>query len=367
MMNWFELINSNQVQSPSLLVYPDRIKYNAELMIAIAESADRLRPHIKTHKMAEIIDIQQSLGIRNFKCATLREAEILAKSGAKEVLLAMQPVAFQLNNYLELISDHPEVNFSTIVDNIGSAQNLSKAAEESGLILELWLDINNGMDRTGVRPGKKALKVYKHLCNDANVKVRGLHVYDGHIHAPDLEDRTLKCNEDYIHIEQLKNDLERDGFAVPGIVAGGTPTFPIHKKREGVELSPGTPLLWDAGYGSHYEDLEFKHAAVLFTRIVSKPGKNLLCMDLGHKSVASEMDLPRVVFLGDHDFKQISQSEEHLVVQCPNSQVYEVGQELYAIPIHICPTVTKYPEVFTVENNKVIGSWEVAARDHALN
>ena len=366
-MNWFELTNSDQVQSPSLLVFPDRIKYNTKMMIEIADSADRLRPHIKTHKMAEIIDIQLSLGIRSFKCDTLSEAEILAKSGAEDVLLAMQPVSFQLNKYFELVLNYPEVNFSTIVDNIGSARKLSAAAKDLGLIPELWLDINNGMDRTGVRPEKEAQMIYKHLCKDPQVKVRGLHVYDGHIHTPNLKDRTVKCDEDYMPVEQLKDDLERDGFAVPLIVAGGTPTFPIHIKREGVELSPGTPLLWDEGYGSHYKDLEFLHAAVLITRIVSKPGKNLICLDLGHKSVASEMELPRVAFLGEHDFEQVSHSEEHLVIQCSNSHDYEIGQELYALPIHICPTVSKYPNALTVKENKVVGSWKVAARDHTLN
>jgi len=92
MMNWFELKDSRKIESPCLLVFPDRIQYNAELMLKMAGNVDRLRPHIKTHKMAEVIEIQLELGISKFKCATISEAALLAKSGASDVLLAMQPV-----------------------------------------------------------------------------------------------------------------------------------------------------------------------------------------------------------------------------------------------------------------------------------
>ena len=366
-MEWYELSDSDQVQSPSLLVFPERIKYNAELMTEMAKSIDRLRPHIKTHKMAEIIKIQLDLGITKYKCATLKEAEVLAKSGAKDILLAMQPVSYQLKKYVEMILNYPGITFSTIVDNSITARELHNAAIESELILNVWLDLNNGMDRTGIQPGKEAEELFIHLCDDPYLLIQGFHVYDGHIHQEDPILRAQQCDQDYEAITKLKNRLENNGFMVPEIIAGGTPTFPIHQKRTGVQLSPGTPLLWDAGYGSNYKDLEFLLAAVLFTRIVSKPNNNLLCLDLGHKSVASEMNLPRVAFLGNHEFQQISQSEEHLVVKCLNSDSYEIGQGFYAVPIHICPTVAKYPEALTVQDNKVIGSWQIAARDHNIN
>jgi len=153
----------------------------------------------------------------------------------------------------------------------------------------------------------------------------------------------------------------------PLIIAGGTPTFPIHEKRTGVELSPGTPLLWDHGYGVNYQDLKFLPAAVLLTRIISKPGPDLLCFDLGHKSVASEMKLPRVHFLGNNNsFQQISHNEEHLVVKYKDNSTYNIGDAFYALPMHICPTVAKYPYVFSVKNHEINGVWEVTARDHYL-
>lgn len=366
-MKWYEISLTEEVISPSLLIYPDRVEINANKMIHIAGDTSYLRPHIKTHKMAEIIDLQLKLGILKFKCATIAEAELLAISRAQDILLAMQPVSIQIDRLLQLILTYPGSKFSTVVDNLDSMEELSRKANLAGITLDLWLDINNGMNRTGIQPGDKAKTLYKVMTNIPNINPRGLHVYDGHIHTSNPEQRKKDCDKDFNPIITMKKELEQAGILVDTIVAGGTPTFPIHQKRKGLELSPGTPLLWDEAYQSAYPDLDFIPAAVLMTRIISKPLKDHICLDLGHKSVASEMQLPRVKFLGEHNFQHVSQSEEHLVVKCPNSDKYKIGQCLYAIPSHICPTVAKYPKALTVKNNTVTGYWLVAARNQYLN
>jgi D-serine deaminase-like pyridoxal phosphate-dependent protein len=366
-MEWYELKDSSKVESPSLLVYPDRIKYNAELMLKIAKDPSRLRPHIKTHKMAEIIEIQLKLGISKFKCATLSEAALLGKCGAKDILLAMQPVGIQIEKFLSLANDYPNSVFSTLVDNELSATEISKQALARKQNANIWIDINNGMNRTGISPDNKALALYKLLLSHPGLNLKGLHVYDGHIHTSEINDRENECDKAFLAVQLLSQKLVALKFTKPLIIAGGTPTFPIHEKRTGVELSPGTPLLWDHGYGTNYQDLKFLPAAVLLTKIISKPGPNLLCFDLGHKSVASEMKLPRVHFLGNRDsFTQISQSEEHLVVECKDNSTYKIGDAYYAVPIHICPTVAKFPYVFSIKNHEITDKWQVTARDHYL-
>ena len=366
-MHWYELKDSIQAESPSLLVYPDRIQFNAELMLKIAKDSSRLRPHIKTHKMAEIIKIQLELGISKFKCATLSEAALLGMCGTKDILLAMQPVGIQIEKFLSLCDDYPNSVFSTLVDNDFSAKEISKQALTKKQNANIWLDINNGMNRTGIDPDSKALKLYEKLSKHSGLNLKGLHVYDGHIHDSEINDREKECNKAFLKVELLIKKIEELDLPKPLIIAGGTPTFPIHEKRTGIELSPGTPLLWDHGYGTNYRDLEFLPAAVLLTKVISKPGSNLLCLDLGHKSVASEMELPRVQFLGQQEsFVQISQSEEHLVVKCHDGSNYQVGDTCYAVPVHICPTVAKYPYVFSVKNHEITDKWEVQARDHYL-
>jgi D-serine deaminase-like pyridoxal phosphate-dependent protein len=335
-------------------------------MIRMAGHVSRLRPHIKTHKTAEIIMLQLEQGIHKFKCATIAEAELLAQCGAQDVLLALQPVEANVGAFFALMGRYPKTLFSTLVDNGHSLQEMASMAAAQGTTVSLWMDINNGMDRTGIEPNERATALYTSMAAHPHVVEKGFHVYDGHLHGSDPLQRKIACDLAFEKVLQLKNALKKKGLAPSTIVAGGTPTFPIHAQREGVETSPGTPLLWDAGYGNSFLDLDFLPAAVLATRVISKPKSDLVCFDLGHKLVASEMPLPRVRFLSLEGDEQLSQSEEHLVIRHPRAQEMAVGDLHYAIPMHICPTVAKYPTLLPVVKNEIVGQWKVAARDHRL-
>jgi len=364
--NWYEVANTSDLTSPSLLVYPERIEENIRTMISISGSVSNLRPHIKTHKMAEIVKMQQRHGIQKFKCATIAEAELLGQCEAHDILLAMQPVEANINRFFDLMDAFPKSLFSTLVDNEITLSQIAKKAAEKNKIAALYLDINSGMNRTGCLPNERATALYNTMENNPNIAARGLHVYDGHIRNSGIQERTEVCDAAFQKILDLKDAIKKEGIIVPDIIAGGSPSFPIHGKRKGVDASPGTTLLWDARYGDLFPDMPFLHAAILFIRIISKPAENILCFDLGHKSVACEMGFPRIQILGLEGSQQIGQSEEHLVVQTQHANKFEVGDGFYAIPIHICPTVAKYEEVVTVSDGTIIGSWKVAARNQKI-
>ena len=364
--DWFKLENTHEISTPSLVVFPKRILHNIKLMIEIAGGTESLRPHIKTHKMSEIIKMQIDNGINKFKCATITEAELLAKSGAKDILLAIQPTGKNISRFISLIEIYPESIFSTIVDNEYSLNEINNRAKEKKISVSIWLDINNGMNRTGVEPNNEACSIFQKIASASNLNAKGLHVYEGHIRESDYSERKHVCDNAFSHVLDLKKNIEKKGILIDKIVAGGTPTFPIHAKRENVEVSPGTSLLWDDRYGTAFEDLKFIHSAVLIGSIISKPSKDLLCINLGHKSVASEMDFPRLSFLNLKNTEQIGHSEEHLVVKCNESDKYPVGMICYSIPSHICPTVPKFSKVLTVDEGEVIGEWKVSARDNMI-
>ncbi len=363
---WYPLSDTSNIKSPSLLVYPERIEENIRTMISMAGGFSHLRPHIKTHKMAEIVQMQQRHGIQKFKCATIAEAELLGQCKAEDVLLAMQPVGANIERFFRLMDAFPNTAFSTLVDNPKTLEEIGKIATTKNKIASLYLDINNGMNRTGCQPDHKAVVLYRAMEEHPHIIAKGLHVYDGHIRDPEITDRTHRCNAAFDQVLKLKEAIKKDGIIVPNLVAGGSPSFPIHSKRPKVEPSPGTTLLWDARYGGLFPDMPFLHAAVLFIRIISKPTENTICFDLGHKSVAPEMDFPRVQILGLENSEQIGQSEEHLVVRSNRAHEFEVGDAFYAIPIHICPTVAKYEEVLTVVEGTITGSWKVAARNQRI-
>ena len=364
--DWFKLENTDEIITPSLVVFPKRILHNIKLMIEIAGGTESLRPHIETHKMSEIIKMQIDNGINKFKCATITEAELLAKSGAKDILLAIQPTGKNISRFISLIKIYPESIFSTIVDNEYSLNEINNRAIEEKISVSIWLDINNGMNRTGVEPNNEACSIFQKIASASNLNAKGLHVYDGHIRESDYSKRKQVCDNAFSHVLALKKNIEKKGILIDKIVAGGTPTFPIHAKRENVEVSPGTSLLWDDRYGTAFEDLKFIHSAVLIGSIISKPSKDLICINLGHKSVASEMDFPRLSFLNLKNTEQIGHSEEHIVVKCNESDKYPVGMICYSIPSHICPTVPKFSKVLTVDEGEVIGEWKVSARDNMI-
>lgn len=363
---WYYIKDTSSLNSPSLLVYPERIEENILTMVSMAGSISNLRPHIKTHKAAEIIKMQQGHGIQKFKCATIAEAELLGQCNAEDVLLAMQPVVANIDRFFKLMSSYPKTRFSALVDNATTLSQITEKAQFKNKIISLFLDINSGMHRTGCIPNEKAQTLYTSMEKNPHIHACGLHVYDGHIHQSDIATRTNACNQAFDKVLNLKEVLKKNGIIVPDIIAGGSPTFPIHALRKGVDTSPGTTLLWDAGYGKNFPDMHFIPAAVLFIRIISKPAENTLCFDLGHKSIAPEMSFPRVLILGLEDSKQTGQSEEHLIVKTQRSDEFQVGDSFYAIPTHICPTVAKYNEMLTVKNREITGAWKVAARNQKI-
>jgi D-serine deaminase-like pyridoxal phosphate-dependent protein len=366
--NWFTLTEPNELNTPALLVYPERIKYNLNLLKSMIDDVTRLRPHVKTHKCPEVVLLTMAAGIQKFKCATIAEAEMLGICQAKDVLLAYQPIGPKINRFIKLIKAYPLTLFSCLVDNEQSAQNIALHALNAGLQIDVYIDLNVGMNRTGIAPGQEALQLYLDCAAKNGMNPVGLHAYDGHIRDTDLKIRTTRCDAWFLVVEKLQQDIKKKGHPEPIIIAGGTPTYSVHCKRKKVECSPGTFIYMDEGYGSAFNDIAFLQAAMIATRIISRPDETKLCLDVGHKSVAAENPLDkRVFFLDARDLEPISQSEEHLVVEAMKGHLYKVGEVLYGLPYHICPTVALYEKVYTVENYEVTGKWRNIARDREIN
>jgi D-serine deaminase-like pyridoxal phosphate-dependent protein len=362
---WFKLANEAEIPSPALLVYVERAEENIRRMIAMAGGPERLRPHVKTHKMPALIERQLRAGIRKFKCATIAEAEMTARAGAPDVLLAIQAVGPNIDRLIKLIRACPQTKFSTIVDNPEIAKQLSAAAKAASLTIDVLVDIDVGMHRSGVPAEVLGVSVFLVIKTLPGLRAAGLHVYDGHIHDADPNARAQHADEAFEPVIRFVKSLREAGSEIHTIVAGGTPTFPMHAKRAGVECSPGTCVLHDVGYAQKFPDLDFQIAAAVLTRVISK-GPGQICLDLGHKSVASENPQPRAEFPQLPDAKPIMHSEEHLVLETSAAREIEVGQAFYAFPKHICPTVALYSEAVAVVNRVGGERWPVTARNRIL-
>jgi len=373
--HWFDVVDAATLPSPGLLIYYERLEYNLKRMLEMAGGPERLRPHIKTHKMRDVVAMQLASGITKFKCATLAEAAMAAGAAVPDLLLAYQPVGPAARQLASLATAFPETQFSTIADEAAAVHHLSAAlasvsqpsAPGPELCVQVLIDLDTGQHRTGIGVGPEAVELYRLIASLPHLKPGGLHAYDGHIGNQDLAQRAAASETAFAPVNTLRDELEAAGLPVPRVVVGGSPTFPIHARRDGVECSPGTFVFWDAGYAQKLPDLDFKPAALVLTRVVSKPGINRLCLDLGHKAIASEMPQPRAQFLNLPDANPILHSEEHLVVETSRAKEFKVGDALYALPWHICPTVALHSAATVIEGGRAVKRWTVSARNREVN
>src|SRR5690606_15746326 len=140
--------------------------------------------------------------------------------------------------------------------------------------------------------GPPAMELIEQIEKRPGIRVVGLHVYDGHIHTVDMKERKHECDEAFRPVLEMNRKLQELGYALT-IVAGGSPTFPIHIRRMNVECSPGTFIYWDKGYQDMLPEQKFEPAALVVSRVISHPGDKIFCLDLGHKSIAAENPLNR--------------------------------------------------------------------------
>ena len=365
--NWYIIQDAEKLDTPTLVVYPDRVKENINILKGMIDDASRLRPHVKTHKCKDVVLLMLDAGIDKFKCATIAEAEMLGMSKAPDVLLAYQPIGPKLERFIKLIKAYPETQYSCLVDNNAAAEHISKEALESNVIIPVYIDLNVGMNRTGIKPDEGALELYAYCNNLPGVKLMGLHAYDGHIHDKEFDVREQKANDAFAKVELLQQRIREKGYTEPIVIAGGSPTFPVHAARGSVDCSPGTFIYWDRGYSLNCEEQPFLTAVLVISRVISLPDEGKLCLDVGHKSISAENELSkRIYFLNAPELVFVSQSEEHLVVDAGKGHHYKVGDVLYGLPYHICPTVALYERAITIENSHISGEWRNIARDRKI-
>jgi len=317
--------------------------------------------------------MELELGITKHKCATLREAQVLAECGVPDVLIAYPMVGPNPSNLARLVKSFPSTNFSVILDSNepGSWNQLAEETRRHEITVNVLLDVNVGQNRTGIASDVFLLKLFLELKSERNDGLRpgGLHVYDGHNSRAEVAQRERIVQDVQDRIRKIRNDLRSQHVPLPRIVIGGTPAFALHAKLDlpEVELSPGTCVLHDWNYGRDYPELGFTPAAVLLTRCVSRPTPNRVTFDLGTKAVCADPPAgKRCLVLGLENAVAVAHNEEHLVLETTDAEKWNPGDVAYAIPAHVCPTVAMYRWAQVVEQGNVVDKWEITARDREL-
>ncbi|HOV26031.1 MAG TPA: D-TA family PLP-dependent enzyme [Pseudobacteroides sp.] len=368
--NIYEVENPNRIITPSLIYYKDYIVSNINKALEMSGGGGRLWPQIKTHKMGEMIKLQQQMGINKFKCATIAEAEALVMCEAEDILIAYPLVGPNIDRFIELQKKATKSKLWAIGDDYEQLKLLSLKMAESGHKAKTLIDVNLGMNRTGC-PVNQVEELYKECYSLDGLVLDGLHCYDGHNHDSDIAVRKQNVIDNIEIINRTKQSLEKEGYSCSTIIAGGTPSFPYFVEHSDFFVSPGTLFVSDYGYYKSFPDLDFIPGAAVITRVISHPNEDLFTLDLGYKGIAADPEGPRGIIAGlEKAASPLFQSEEHWVFKM--NKGYEdkrpaIGTILYVIPTHICPTSALYSEVLVSENGKIKGTWEVTARNRKLS
>lgn len=360
----------DELLSPSLVIFRPLVERNIQTMLRIAGSPDRLRPHVKTHKMPAVVKLLLDRGITRHKAATVAECEMLADCGVRDVVLAYNPVGPNIARVIALQKKFPDLTLAVTADHPAPLGDLARQAASAGITIGVLMDVNPGRDRTGLPVGDDAFRFYQQIAATPGVIPKGFHLYDGHFHQSDFTERQAAVDDAFRPVLAMAEKLIAGGLPVPKILCGGTPSFPVYAARSEpiIELCPGTCVFHDAGYGSKYPDLDpFTPAMRLLTRVVSRPRPNRITVDLGSKSVAADPPMAqRVVFPDLPDAVPVLHNEEHLVLETSRASDFQSGDTLLGIPGHVCPCSALHKEAYVIENGQLIDHWPIIARDRQL-
>jgi D-serine deaminase-like pyridoxal phosphate-dependent protein len=362
----YEIENDKSIPTPALLIYEEQVDANIRAVIAQCGDAARWRPHVKTAKSAAIMARFAAQGISRYKCATTKELRALLDLGVPDVLLAFPVVGATAARVRDLAAGHPATRVSVL------AESAAHIAQFAGSRIGIFMDCNPGMDRTGGNPADAvAIAALIRAAADARCEFRGLHWYDGHLHGLALTERTAAAHRGYDVLLVLVQKLRAQGTTVPEIIVAGTPAAPCalsYPRWSAVDaavcISPGTVVYNDmTSLGQLPPSWGLSAAALVLSSVVSHPRPGRFTCDAGHKSVSADAGVPTCEVLGHADFRPAKPSEEHLPVDCGDDRP-AIGDMLYLLPRHVCPTVNNFDEALLVRGGRVAGTIPVTARGH---
>jgi len=366
----YAIENAAELLTPALAIYPEIVDRNIDVTIGLlGGDANRWRPHVKTAKLGFIMRRMAERGVKQAKCSTTLELETACEAGIADVLLAFPVVGANAKRVREIAEKYRDARISVLVENP------TQAAAWRGSRVGIFIDVNPGMDRTGIEQDRAAgiIDVARAIAA-AGLEFRGIHYYDGHISTPDFAEREAAAHRGYDRLIEIVAELARAGFHAGEVITSGTPAFPCAASYAPFQssgfvhrASPGTVIYNDASSATQLpSEWGYQPAAVVVATVVSHPKANHLTCDAGHKSVSADAGIPTCAVIGHPDLVPLKPSEEHLPIEVRNGAPRpEIGEALYLVPRHVCPTVNNFDDALIVQGNRVVGVERVTARGHA--
>jgi len=350
------------------LVDGAKTERNIRKMADVAsENGVALRPHVKTHKIPGIAWKQVEAGAAGITVAKLSEAEVMADGGMEDIFIAY-PLVTEAK-IRQAIRLGERVRLVVGVDSLEGARRLSTVAEDRAL--EVRLEVDTGLRRTGVLYDE-AVGLAGEIEAMSNLDLTGIYTYRGAVlgGSKTLELEKAGLEEGQLMVS-LADEMRERGIRVDDVSVGSTPTAEYVAKVDGVtEIRPGTYVFYDrmqARLGACSLD---ECAAVVVCTVVSRPARNLVVIDGGSKTFATDVG-PGAEPLNLGGYGHVvgypgavleRLTEEHGMLSVDEDCDLKVGDTLQIIPNHICSTVNLHDEVYLVGEDGVVEETRVAAR-----
>ena len=360
------------IQTPCLILDLDALERNIIKMGDYARAHGmRHRVHGKMHKSVDVAKLQEKLGGSvGVCCQKVSEAEVFVRGGIKDVLVSNQ---VRDPAKIDRLARLPKLGARIIVcvDDVANVADLSAAAVKHGTQLEVFVEIDCGAGRCGVKAPEEVVAIAKAVAAAPNLKFTGIQAYQGAMqHIDKYEDRKAKLDAAIAQVKACVDALTAAGLK-PDLVSGGGTGSYYFESGSGVynELQCGSYAFMDADYGrildqdgNRIDRGEWENALFILTSIMSHVKADKAICDAGLKAQSVDSGLP--VIFGRTDVKYAKCSDEHGVIEDP-AGVLKVGDKLKLIPGHCDPTCNVHDWYVGVRNGKVEVVWPVSARGKA--
>ncbi|GCE45888.1 D-serine deaminase-like pyridoxal phosphate-dependent protein [Thermosporothrix hazakensis] len=356
------------VDTPSLLVDDEKLQANIERFARIARNAQvKLRPHIKTHKIPAIAARQLQAGAVGITAAKLSEAEVFIDSGIGDVFVAYPIVGAMKARHAAHLAK--KCRLIVGADSAAGIQHLSKAACEAGVTLFVRIEINSGLNRSGIQP-ERAASLCRLVLDAPGLELDGIFTFRGisFPDAPSQEAEVLGRLEGELMVD-LANCLRADGIPINEVSVGSTPSGEYAARVSGVtEIRPGTYVFFDRMTMQSGTSTLDEIALSILTTVVSRPAPDIAIIDAGAKAFSGDV-IPQNAGLQGYGVTTdgvsgivIKMSEEHGFVKLAPGFQPEIGEKLAFFPNHVCTSVNLSNELLLVREGKVTEVLPVAAR-----
>lgn len=281
------------LDTPALLIDLDAFEHNVAAMAAdITSRGPAWRPHCKAHKCPAIAHKQIQAGAIGITCAKLGEAEVFAANGVRDILIANQIVGPIKTRRLAALARHADV--MVLVDHPDNVRELDAAALAAGSRIRVLIEIETGMQRGGVLPGRHALDLAKLIAAAPGLRFAGVQTWEGHtVGMAEGPQRQAKIVEACQSLVAIANEIRAAGISVGIVSAGGTGTYLTSSGVEGItEIEAGGGVFGDLWYQSFNANV--KTAMTLLAQVTSRPTPTRVLIDAGRKSIDPTIFPPAV-------------------------------------------------------------------------